>query len=143
MIVLDTNVVSELMRSTPEPRVVQWVDSFAAADVFVTAVTAAELVYGVARLSAGRRKRELVAKVGALIEEDFKDQVLPFDWLAAVDYADIVASRERVGRPISMADAQIAAISRHWSADLATRNVADFVDIGVSVVNPWMNVTGQ
>lgn len=143
MIVLDTNVVSEMMRSTPEPRVVQWIDAFAADDVFVTAVTAAELMYGVARLPEGRRKQELLVKVGALIAEDFKDRVLPFDQLAAVDYANVVASRERAGRPISMADAQIAAICRNWSADLATRNVADFMDIGVRVVDPWTNTVGQ
>jgi predicted nucleic acid-binding protein len=81
--------------------------------------------------------------VPLLIAEDFKDRVLPFDQLAAVDYANIVASRERSGRPISLADAQIAAICRHWSADLATRNVADFVDIDVRVVNPWTNTVGQ
>jgi len=143
VIVLDTNVVSEMMRSTPEPRVVQWIDAFAADDVFVTAVTAAELMYGVARLPEGRRKQELLVKVGALIAEDFKDRVLPFDQLAAVDYANVVASRERAGRPISMADAQIAAICRNWSADLATRNVADFMDIGVRVVDPWTNTVGQ
>jgi toxin FitB len=143
VIVLDTNVVSEMMRSTPEPRVAQWIDAFAADDVFVTAVTAAELMYGVARLPEGRRKQELLVKVGALIAEDFKDRVLPFDQLAAVDYANVVASRERAGRPISMADAQIAAICRNWSADLATRNVADFMDIGVRVVDPWTNTVGQ
>jgi toxin FitB len=143
VIVLDTNVVSEMMRSTPEPRVAHWIDAFAADDVFVTAVTAAELMYGVARLPEGRRKPELLVKVGALIAEDFKDRVLPFDQLAAVDYANIVASRERAGRPISMADAQIAAICRNWSADLATRNVADFMDIGVRVVDPWTNTVGQ
>lgn len=137
MIVLDTNVVSELMRTTPDPRVIGWVDALAAADVFVTAVTAAELMYGVARLPDGRRKQQLVAKVGALLDEDFNDQVLPFDGWAAADYADIVASRERAGRPISMADAQIAAICRRWSAGLATRNVGDFRNTAVRVVNPW------
>jgi toxin FitB len=143
VIVLDTNVVSEMMRPTPEPRVARWIDAFAADDVFVTAVIAAELMYGVARLPEGRRKQELVGKVGALIAEDFKDRVLPFGQLAAVDYANIVASRERSGLPISLADAQIAAICRHWSADLATRNVADFVDVGIRVVNPWTNTVGQ
>lgn len=143
MIVLDTNVVSELMRRTPEPRVVGWVDAFAPADVFVTAVTAAELMYGVARLPEGRRRQQLVAKVGLLLHEDFNEQVLPFDGLAAAAYADIVASRERAGRPISMADAQIAAICCRWSAGLATRNVADFVDVGVRVVNPWSLTWGR
>jgi predicted nucleic acid-binding protein len=137
VIVLDTNVVSELMRKAPEPRVVGWVDRFSVSDVLVTAVTAAELKYGVARLPEGRRKRELHAKVEGLLTEDFEDQILPFDAPAATHYAEIVASRERSGRPIGMADAQIAAICRNWSAELATRNVDDFVDTGVDAVNPW------
>jgi len=138
VIVLDTNVVSELMRKAPEPRVVSWVDKFSASDVLVTAITAAELIYGVARLPEGRRKGELGIKVEALLTEDFKDQILPFDALAATHYADIVASRERAGRPINMADGQIAAICRNWSAGLATRNINDFADTGVDAVNPWV-----
>jgi predicted nucleic acid-binding protein len=142
VIVVDTNVVSELMRNAPEPEVVRWVDAFDAADVFITAVTAAELMYGVARLPEGRRKERLSVKVRALLAEDFADQVLPFDDLAAVQYANIVASRDRSGRPISMADAQTAAICRHWSAGVATRNVTDFTDTGIHVVNPW-DIAGQ
>lgn len=137
MIVLDTNVVSELIRKAPEPRVASWVDRFSASDVLVTAVTAAELMFGVARLPEGRRKRELHITVEGLLAEDFEDQILPFDAPAATHYAEIVAARERAGRPISMADAQIAAICRNWSAGLATRNVHDFVDTGVHAVNPW------
>jgi hypothetical protein len=137
VIVLDTNVVSELMRKTPPLGVVSWVDRFSASEVLVTVVTAAELMYGVARLPDGRRKRELHAKVEGLLAEDFQDQILPFDARAATHYAEIVASRERAGRPISMADAQIAAICRNWSIGLATRNVDDFVDTGVDAVNPW------
>jgi toxin FitB len=137
VIVLDTNVVSELMRKAPEPRVVSWVDRFSASDVMVTAVTAAELMYGAARMPDGRRKRQLQIKVEGLLTEDFQDQILPFDAPAATHYAEIVASRERVGRPISMADAQISAICRNWSAGLATRNVDDFVDTGVDAMNPW------
>jgi toxin FitB len=137
VIVLDTNVVSELMQKAPEPSVVSWVDRFSASDVFVTAVTAAELMYGVARLPEGRRKRELHIGVEELLTEDFEDQILPFDAPAATHYAEIVSSRERAGRPISMADAQIAAICRNWSAALATRNVDDFVDTGVDALNPW------
>jgi predicted nucleic acid-binding protein len=125
------------MRKAPEPEIVRWVDAFDAADVFMTAVTAAELMYGVARLPEGHRKERLSFKVSALLAEDFADQVLPFDVLAAVHYADIVASRERFGRPISMADAETAAICRFWSAGVATRNVADFIDTGIRVVNPW------
>jgi len=137
VIVLDTNLVSELMRRAPEPEVLRWVDGFSVADVFVTAVTAAELMYGVLRLPDGRRKRELHAKVEGLLEEDFRDQILPFDVRAAAHYADIVAARDRAAQPISMADAQIAAICRTWSAGLATRNVTDFIDTGVNLFNPW------
>lgn len=137
MIVLDTNVVSELMHRAPEPRVVAWVDGFAPDDVFVTAVTAAELMYGAARLRDGRRKQELIAQVDGLLTEDLHDQVLPFDDAAAVHYADIAAGRERAGRPISAADAQIAAICRCYGARLATRNVGDFTGTGVDVVDPW------
>jgi predicted nucleic acid-binding protein len=137
VIVLDTNVVSELMRTAPEPGVVSWVDRFSAADVFVTAVTAAELMYGVARLPGRRRKQRLHNKVEGLLTEDFQDQILPFNAPAAMHYAEIVAARERAGRPISMADGQIAAICRNWSIGLATRNVDDFADTGVDAVNPW------
>lgn len=138
MIVLDTNVVSEFMRQAPDPGVLTWVDSFPAADVLITAVTAAELMYGVARLPNGHRKRELHTKVAGLLTEDFRDQILPFDAPGATHYAHIVAARERAGHPISMADAQIAAICHNWNARLATRNVDDFADTGVDVVNPWV-----
>lgn len=137
MIVLDTNVVSELMRPAPEPGVTSWVDSLDVSDILLTAVTAAELMYGVARLPDGRRRRELRAKVEGLLAEDFRDRILPFDELAATHYADIVAGRERSGLQISMADGQIAAICRNWNAGLATRNLGDFVDTGLELVNPW------
>ncbi|MPY79424.1 MAG: PIN domain-containing protein [Actinophytocola sp.] len=137
MIVLDTNVISELMRSEPDPAVVDWVDELPLEAVFITAVTEAELRYGVARLSDGTRKDVLAAKIDALIAVDFEDQVLPFDTDAASHYANIAASRERRGRPISMADAQIAAICRRYQAQLATRNVKDFTDTGIDVTDPW------
>jgi len=88
-------------------------------------------------LPEGRRRRELHVKVDGLLTEDFEDQILPFDAPAATHYAGIVASRERAGRPITMADAQIAAICRNWNAGLTTRHVDDFVDTGVDAVNPW------
>lgn len=137
MIVLDTNVVSELMRKDAATEVVAWVDRHPGDQVFVTAVTAAELLYGVTRLPDGRRKRSLAAKVRALINEDFEDQVLPFSSDAAHRYAEIVASRERSGKPISMADAQIAAICRQHDLSLGTRNTKDFADTGIRVFNPW------
>jgi toxin FitB len=137
VIVLDTNVVSELIRHVPDVGVIQWVDRIPADEVFLTAVTAAELRHGVARLPDGRRKHELAAKVEKLLTDRFEGRVLPFDCDAAMPYAQIAAARERAGRPISMPDAQIAAICRSCGADLATRNVKDFVDTGVYVDNPW------
>lgn len=141
MIVLDTNVVSELMRQDPDDRVVQWVDRYPADEVFITAVTAAELSYGVARLPAGQRKNILAAMVSELLTEDLSGQILPFDGEAAEFYARIASGREDLGRPISMADAQIAAICRRYAACLATRNTKDFDDTGVMVLDPWSGKT--
>ncbi len=137
MIVLDTNVLSELMRRAPEQRVVEWVDDHAVSALAITAVTVAELLYGVARLPAGARKDDLAAAIGALVRDDFADRVEPFDASAAEHYADIVATRERQGRPISAADAQIAAICRRRGASLATRNIRDFDATGIELLDPW------
>lgn len=137
MIALDTNVISELMREDPAADVVAWVDRHPPDEVFVTAVTAAELLYGVARLPDGRRKTILTHKIRELLDDDFDGQMLAFDRHAASFYAQIVASRERNGRLISMPDAQIAAMCRAHDAGLATRNVKDFADTGVTVVDPW------
>lgn len=137
MIVLDTNVVSELMRRAPEENVVSWVDRYSPDDVFITAVTAAELQYGVARLPDGHRKTVLTTRIAELLTEDFHDQILPFGGDEAAHYARIAAWREHWGKPISTADAQIAAICRRYCADLATRNMKDFVGLGVRVCDPW------
>ena len=134
MIILDTNVISELTRAVPEARVISWLDSLSAEE---TAITAAELRYGVRRLPAGRRKNELSEAVHALITADFRGRVEPFDVLAADHYANVVAERERTGRPISTPDAQIAAICRVLAATLATRNTSDFTNTGVNLIDPW------
>ena len=137
MIILDTNVISELARLDPEPNVVTWLDSLPAAEVATTAITAAQLLYGVARLPDGRRKGALAEAIDALINEDFRDRVQPFDGLAAEQYATVVVGREKKGRPISTADAQIAAICKVHGAGLATRNTGDFTDTGIDLINPW------
>ena len=137
MIILDTNIISELTRQAPEPRVVSWLDSLPAEEVGTTAVTAAELLYGVARIPAGRRKRELAAAVRGLLGDELRDRILPFDEHCASGYADIVCGRETLGRPIGAADAQIAAICRTAEATLATRNTADFSGTGIELINPW------
>jgi hypothetical protein len=137
VIALDTNVISELARQAPDPGVLSWLDSLDVADVVTTAITAAELRYGVARLPDGHRKRELTAVIRGILTEDFQGRVLPFDERASVRYAEIVADREPTGRPIGVADAQIAAICRDLGAILATRNTADFEETGIELINPW------
>jgi toxin FitB len=136
MIVLDTNIISELARQAPALGVLSWLDSLESSDVVTTAITAAELRYGVARLPDGHRKRELTVVIRGILTEDFHGRVLPFDERASVRYADIVADRERIGRPIAVADAQIAAICRDLGAILATRNTADFEETGTELINP-------
>jgi toxin FitB len=137
VIVLDTNVISELTRRFPAPRVVSWLDALSTTGIAITAITAAELLYGVARLPDGHRKTELAAAVDGLLNDDFRNRILSFDEPAARRYADVVATREQLGRPISVPDAQIAAICHAAGSALATRNTADFDGIGVELVNPW------
>jgi predicted nucleic acid-binding protein len=137
VIILDTNVISELTRQAPVPAVISWLDSLPAVEVATTAITAAELFYGVARLPSGRRKTELTSAIHGLLGDDFRDRVLPFDDRAALCYADIVCGREQAGRPIGVADAQITAICRAIDAALATRNTDDFTETGIELINPW------
>jgi toxin FitB len=137
VIVLDTSVISELARQVPDVRALSWLDSLEISDVATTAITAAELRYGLARLPDGRRKRELTLVIRGILTEDFHGRVLPFDEGSSVQCADIVANRQRIGRPIGVADAQIASICRDVGAVLATRNTTDFEETGVELVNPW------
>jgi toxin FitB len=137
VILLDTNVLSELIRREPDEGVTRWLDSLDAATVATTAITAAELLYGVARLPTGRRKKQLSEAIRGLIEEDLDGRVEPFDATAATHYAALLSDRETAGRPISVADAQIAAICRKLSATLATRNTSDFKDTGIELLDPW------
>jgi len=137
MILLDTNILSELMRPVPEKGVEQWFADQPDASVFISAITEAELRYGVALLPAGKRRSALTAVIEDMLGEDFTGRILPFDSAAAVAFAEIAATRRQAGRPIAQADAQIAAIARSRGAALATRNVPDFDGCGVDVVNPW------
>ncbi|MDR2564861.1 MAG: type II toxin-antitoxin system VapC family toxin [Bifidobacteriaceae bacterium] len=137
MIALDTNVVSELMRPRPDPGVLAWADAQRASELRLTAVTVAEILFGIRRLPPGRRRDDLAAAFDGLRRVEFADRILPFDDHAAEHYATVVALREAEGPPISTADAQIAAICRLHGAALATRNTADFAHCGMAVVNPW------
>jgi hypothetical protein len=137
MILLDTNVISELMRAEPSPAVLDWFGAHETADLFISAVTEAELRTGVAILPEGQRRNRLQSALDGMIEEDFPGRVLPFDSAAARAYADIAARRRAAGRPISEADCQIAAIAVAAGAPVATRNVKDFDGCGVDLINPW------
>ena len=137
MIVLDTNVLSELMRPAPEPAVVAWLMAQPSGTLFTTTVTQAEILLGIAILPAGRRQAGLDAAARAMFGEDFFGRVLPFDEAAAAMFAKLSAHRRQLGRPISGFDAQIAAIARCRDATLATRNIADFAECGLRLVNPW------
>ena len=140
MIVLDTNIVSELMRATPAPAVLTWLQQTSSAGLYTTSVTVAEIRYGIARLPDGRRKHDLHQAADEIFAA-FPRQVLPFDLAAAIAYADVVASREAGGNPISGFDGQIAAICRSQVATLATRNIKDFIDTGISLIDPWQETT--
>ncbi|MDQ7728713.1 type II toxin-antitoxin system VapC family toxin [Halomonas sp. SpR8] len=137
MIVLDTNVLSELMRPVPDARVVDWLDRQDAIFVTISAITVAEILYGIERLPDGSRKRGFAAKAAAMFEEDFSGRILSFDSGAAIHYAEQVAVSESTGRQVHMADAQIAAICIQHEAVLATRNVKDFEKLSVETINPW------
>ena len=137
MVVVDTNVVSELMRPAPEPAVMAWFSRQDSADLYLTAVSEAELRAGAAILPSGRRRDLLAAEIDATVREDFAGRVLPIDSAAAEAYAAIAASCRSVGCPILEADCQIAAIARARDAAVATRNTADFAHCGIAVVDPW------
>lgn len=136
MIVLDTNVISAVIGEHAESRIVAWLDGVPEL-VCLTSITAAELRLGAALLPAGRRRGRLQQEIEAMLTEDFADAVLAFDEPASEAYAAVVADRRRLGRPISVSDAQIAAICLSRDATLATRNVRDFDDIGLTVIDPW------
>ena len=136
-VLLDTNVVSELLRPSPNPVVEGWVAGRQATDLHFSAIGEAELRFGVAILPAGRRRDALASAIEEILREDFEDRVLPFDSRAAREYAEIAASRRTVGRPVAPADCQIAAIARSRDLTIATRNVRDFADMEIELVDPW------
>lgn len=134
---LDTNVLSELLRAAPAPAVMAWFGRQAPDSLFVSAVTQAEMMLGARVLPAGKRRNTLETALNAMFEDDFAGRVLPFDTAAADVYANVVSARRAAGRPISQFDAQIAAIARYRSMRLATRNMGDFEGCGLRLVNPW------
>jgi predicted nucleic acid-binding protein len=136
MIILDTNVASELMRPSPAPVVASWVRARRGNELCTTSITLAEIRYGIERLPTGGR-RDLLKEIADEVFASFEGQVLPFDAAAATQYPMIVTRRDRAGQPIDGFDAQIASICHTHDAALATRNVKDFQDTGIDVIDPW------
>jgi toxin FitB len=137
MTLLDTNVLSELMKPRPSPEVVRWTTTRSASMLYISSVTQAEILHGIQLLPKGQRRAALQSAADAMFDEEFGGRILPFDSAAARPYAEIAAERSRTGRPISQFDAQIAAIARAHGAELATRNVDDFGGCGITLINPW------
>ena len=139
MIVLDTNVVSEAAKPAPHPQALRWLAAQERSLLYITAITQAELLYGAEILPPGMRRTRLLQAAEQMFVKEFPGRILSFDEKAAREFARIAAGRAAAGRPISQFDAMIVAIARSHRAALATRNVGDFVNCGISVINPWMD----
>lgn len=137
MIVLDTNVLSEVMRPNPSREVLRWIDSQSGDELFTTAITVAEIYYGIELLPGGKRRNSLLAAAEAIFNREFLDRALAFNAEAARIFSRIYARRRAAGHPITQSDAQIAATVELHGATLATRNVADFEGCGIRLLDPW------
>ena len=137
MIVLDTNVLSEVLKPSPDATVLRWLALQYRESVFTTTITQAEILYGVEILPSGKRRTRLHAAVERLFALEFPDRILPFDVEAACVYPRIVSERDKIGPPISQFDAVIASVCRSRQAAIATRNVPDFEHCGLTIINPW------
>jgi toxin FitB len=137
MVILDTNVVSEMMRATPAPAVVSWLNEQDAAQLFLTAITIGEIRFGLRVLPEGKRRRSLEEGFERILAEAFAGRILAFDEAAAHSYGEVMGRRKEIGRPLDILDAQIASIARSTGCSVATRNVQDFIECGVEIVNPF------
>ena len=137
MILLDTNVLSELMEPEPYPEVVSWISKKPITSLFISTITQAEILYGLSLLEQGRRKSSLQVAARTMFAKDFRERILSFDISAAEAYAEIASDRRLSGQPISQFDAQIAAIAQSRGGSVATRNVGDFINCGIEIINPW------
>lgn len=137
MIVLDTNVISELFRPVPERKVLDWIGAQEADRLFTTAISEAEIFRGIEFMPVGRRRANLLAAAEVYFRDDLAGRVLSFDSVAARRFAEISATRKRRGLPLKEFDIQIAAVTRALGASLATRNTKDFEMSGITLINPW------
>jgi predicted nucleic acid-binding protein len=137
MIILDTNVISALMRQETDPIVVRWLDNQPVESLWITAVTVFEVYFGLELLAHGRRRKQLEGAFARALEEDFEGRILPFEQNAAREAAFVAARRRRGGRSLEIRDAQIAGIASARRATLATRNTRHVADLGIALVDPW------
>ena len=137
MILLDTNVVSEAMRTAPDANVIDWLNQCNAAELYVSSVTVAEIAYGIHTLDAGRRRNTLGDRFKTFLDRGFHSRILPFDEPAAHLYGELMSHRRAIGKPMGIADGQIAAIARHHDMHIATRDVRGFQETGLELINPW------
>ncbi len=137
MILLDTNIVSEVMKPAPADRVLRWLDDQETEDLYLSTITVAEISFGIRILPDGRRRNTLTGRFEDFVARGFNQRILPFDTAAAYLFGDIMGHRREMGRPMSFPDGQIAAIARTHHFALATRNVDDFDHCGVEVLNPF------
>lgn len=137
LVLLDTNVLSELMRPAPAQAVLDWIAGQALATLCTAAPCQAEILAGIAVLPEGRRRADLAAAAEGMFAEDFAARILPFDAAAAAAYAALFAARRQAGRPIATIDLMVAAIAGARGARVVTRNVRDFSGCGIEVIDPW------
>ena len=137
MILLDTNIISEMMRTSPSTNVIKWINHQEATQLFLTSITIAEITYGICALPTGNRREQLENAFNQATEEAFKHRILSFDEAAGHCYGKLMAKRKELGRPMSILDGQIAAIAIAKSMNLATRNLRDFFDCGLNLINPF------
>ncbi len=136
-IILDTNIISELMKSVPDQNVLVWLDRQNALTLYITSISVAEIFYGLHVLPAGKRRIALETAFHHIIETVFSQRVIFFNIAAASHYGFIMAERKKTGKPMSTLDGQIAAIAKASDATLATRNIKDFIQTGVDIINPF------
>lgn len=137
MIILDTNIISEMMKPLPSTKVKAWMDKQESDDLFITTITIAEISYGLGSLPGGKRRDSLESAFKVTLIEAFKNRILSFDESAAYIYGQLMSNRKSIGKPLSILDGQIAAITHVNAMFIATHNTCDFSDCGLNVIDPF------
>lgn len=138
MILIDTNIISEMMKHAPDPKVITWIDQQNIMHLYISTITIAELVYGINVLPSGNRRDNLEKAFNSVVREAFEYRIFTFDEIAAHQYGTIMSQRKKLGKPMSIADGQIAAIARTHNCTVATRNISDFDDTELDLINPFL-----